>query len=670
MAHNGYGSLAFYRGELQTAFTEYRRALQIWPSVNEPSEQALTNCDLGQLLLTVGLSEEALKYYEQARKLSQVESRRDVLGMVYDGLGLAYHDLDKLDKALWAYENGLRVAQDQEDRARTLQRRGNVYRDQGKMTLARQGLEEAASTARRAGSLRWEAFSLADLAHLEDVQGRESEALRLFDEAYRLLESVPEPLAQASMLFGRAEVLRDLGRYEDALASLKRSIDLVEASRTGLEDVGARVGFFSFRQKYYDLYVTLFMELYRRDRDVSRAVKAFEISDLSHSRSLLDDFGREEGSRLQEIQRKLLDKETTLLSYSLGERGSYLWVVNPDRIDAFDLKKGRNVIEGLAAETWRELSSDRNRGWKARELALAILPAAAEPLLRKRLLVRADGALHQIPFAALPSTRGELIDRHIISYVPSASYQVEMRRNLSGRQPAPKQLALLTDAVFNRDDRRLNGVKIDSRSQSRGLVGELDYGSLSRLPDTADEADAILKLVPPSDRFLAIGFEANRATAMDPSLSLYQILHISTHHIYNDHPDFSGLVLSRYDHRGVLQEGLLRASEIYKLKFPAELVVLSACGSGLGPRVRGEGPMGMTRAFLHAGAKRVVVSLWNVRDDWTKELMERFYHQMLVEKLPPSEALRAAQLSLRGERSSQLSLPKAWAAFLLQGEPY
>jgi CHAT domain-containing protein len=128
----------------------------------------------------------------------------------------------------------------------------------------------------------------------------------------------------------------------------------------------------------------------------------------------------------------------------------------------------------------------------------------------------------------------------------------------------------------------------------------------------------------------------------------------------------SGIVLSMFDEKGNPQDGFLRAHEIFNLKLPAELVVLSACQTGLGKEVKGEGLVSLTRGFMYAGAPRVVVSLWSVNDRATAELMARFYRGMLKDKLRPAAALHAAQVSLMKERGWES--PYYWAAFTLQGE--
>jgi CHAT domain-containing protein len=163
-------------------------------------------------------------------------------------------------------------------------------------------------------------------------------------------------------------------------------------------------------------------------------------------------------------------------------------------------------------------------------------------------------------------------------------------------------------------------------------------------------------------------FDANRERATDPRLGRYSIVHFATHGILDEeHPELSGLVLSLYDREGRFrEEGFLSLGDIYGLSLPVDLVVLSACRTGLGKEVRGEGLIGLTRGFMYAGSPRVVASLWQVDDEATAELMRYFYLKMFKEGMSPAAALRAAQLSVAGQR--RWSSPYYWAGFVLQGE--
>jgi CHAT domain-containing protein len=145
-------------------------------------------------------------------------------------------------------------------------------------------------------------------------------------------------------------------------------------------------------------------------------------------------------------------------------------------------------------------------------------------------------------------------------------------------------------------------------------------------------------------------------------------LHFATHGFLNSlHPELSGIVLSLVDPQGTQQDGFVRTVDVYNLRLPAELVVLSGCRTGLGEEIKGEGLVGLTRGFMYAGAARVLVSLWDVNDEATADLMPRFYAAMLVNRLKPAAALRVAQISIWREKRWQA--PYYWAAFVLQGEP-
>jgi CHAT domain-containing protein len=165
----------------------------------------------------------------------------------------------------------------------------------------------------------------------------------------------------------------------------------------------------------------------------------------------------------------------------------------------------------------------------------------------------------------------------------------------------------------------------------------------------------------------ALDFKASRGAMMSSTLAQYRIVHLATHGILNSkHPELSGLVLSLVDEQGTPQNGFLGLQDIYNLNLPAELVVLSACETGLGKNVHGEGLIGLTRGFMYAGAKRVVASLWKIDDLATAELMAQFYKDMEQQGMRPAAALRSAQIYMWKQKRWQS--PYYWAAFQIHGE--
>jgi CHAT domain-containing protein len=271
-----------------------------------------------------------------------------------------------------------------------------------------------------------------------------------------------------------------------------------------------------------------------------------------------------------------------------------------------------------------------------------------------------------------------IVDNEIVS-LPSASAIAVQRKGLQGRKQAANGVAVIADPVFSNNDERLrSNVRIAAKRQDQTdavggtrIIEHLadDSGKLAirRLRFTRQEAEQILAVAPRATNFRAIDFQANRRTATGGELSKYRYVHFATHgYLDSERPDLSAIVLSLVDEQGKPQDGFLRAHEIYNLNLPAELVVLSACQTGLGKEIKGEGLVGLTRGFMYAGARRVVVSLWNVNDKATAEMMQHFYRGMLKARRTPAASLRAAQIEMW--RQKQWQSPYYWAAFVLQGE--
>jgi CHAT domain-containing protein len=416
----------------------------------------------------------------------------------------------------------------------------------------------------------------------------------------------------------------------------------------------------------------------------------------------------------------VLDPDTLLLEYSLGENASYLFAVSQTSITWRQLPK-RAEIE-RATRRLRELltapqpqpgdtqakyqariKEARESYWtKAAELSRMLLGPVASQLGRKRLVIVADGALQYISFAALPAPSAgndearnsvaepqPLFVEHEIVSLPSASTLATLRHETAGRKPAAKSLAVLADPVFTDDDTRVRRNVGKAGAKEKTISADSDEtdivslqmtrsgretgvpgaeGVFGRLLSTRREATAISALVPERERMQALDFEASRTTALRPELGEYRIVHFATHGLLNNiHPELSGIVLSLVDKEGKSQDGFLRLQDIYNLELSAELVVLSACQTGLGKEIKGEGLVGLTRGFMYAGAPRIVASLWKVDDRATSELMKRFYQGMLgPEALSAAGALRQAQLSIWKQK--QWREPYYWAAFVLQGE--
>ena len=387
------------------------------------------------------------------------------------------------------------------------------------------------------------------------------------------------------------------------------------------------------------------------------------------------------------IQREVLDPGTLLLEYALGAESSYAWVVSPDTVRSYRLAP-KAEIESAARVLYERLRAPQGRT-AGREEAAALSRLVLGPLAGvtgdKRLLIVAPGLLQYVPFGVLPvavagAAAVPLLSRHEVVNAPSASVVAVIRREAAGRAAGGRTVAVLADPVYGADDPRVRRkpertpVEVGAGANAtpsvlgrslRSMGGTA--GSLTRLPFSRREADAIAALVPPAAARKALGFEASRETALSPDLRQYRIVHIAAHGLLDTRrAELSGVVLSLVDEDGNAKDGFLRFHDVYNMKLGADLVVLSGCQTGLGKDLQGEGLVGLTRGFMYAGARRVVASLWQVDDESTAELMKRFYRALLKEGRRPPDALRQAQLEL--SRHPRFSAPFYWAGFALQGD--
>jgi tetratricopeptide (TPR) repeat protein len=422
----------------------------------------------------------------------------------------------------------------------------------------------------------------------------------------------------------------------------------------------------------------------------------------------------------EEIQRQALDDQTLLLEYFLGRERSHLWVVSAGSIRSYELPKREEIEEAalrvkklLTTRATREKAESPQRRQariteaearyrvEAERLSGMILGPAVSELSGKRLAIVPDGELQEVAFGALPVPRAvgvggnkttdgkesgdwtPMIVEHEIVSLPSASALAIIRRETAGREPAAKAVAVFADPVFDKDDDRIklaskagSGKAVGAETEdiasrdllraTRDVIGE--GTGIPRLPFSRAEAEAILSVAPKAESLRALDFNASRARATSAELSQYRIVHFAAHGLLDKtHPELSGVVLSLVDQQGKPQDGFLQLHDIYNLSLPAEMVVLSACQTGLGKSVRGEGLVGLTRGFMYAGAKRVVASLWSVQDMATAELMKRFYGAMLGDRgMRPAEALRTAQVEMWKQK--RWRSPYYWGGFMLYGE--
>ncbi|MGQ0703981.1 MAG: tetratricopeptide repeat protein [Gemmatimonadales bacterium] len=720
---NSLGRLHAFLGDHRQALNFYQQALPLYRTIGNRNLEAVTLTNIGVSLATLGEPQKALDSYTQAIALLQTAGNRSGEARALNELGRLYASMGDSPKALAAYQQALarfRAIGSRRGEAGVLTQLGAAYGSLGETERALNLHREALDSFRALGLRSGEAATLYNIALAERARGNLKEALTHSEAALQLVEGLRgKVFSQELRSTYLAQVRRHYELNVDLLMQLDarhpadgfagRALQVSERARARslLEilaeaQLGVREGIdpaLLLRRRSLQQMINL--KAQRQAQLLTRTASEGRVSAAgAEIAQLLEDYRQLEAEirarspryagltqppplHLQEVQEKVLDPDTMILQYLLGEERSYLWAVDSKSIHSYQLP-GRAEIEA-AARRFYELTSkpsDSEEILKAAGVLNDLVLAPAAPQLRaKRLAIVADGALHYVPFAALP-----LASSNEVVSLPSVSVLALLREERTRRQQAEKTLAVLADPVYSRDDPRVGSQAraasrkpATSRSDPFLEVSDVHRAAresgvaiseheLPRLIGSRREAAAILALVPAAQRMQAVDFKANRSAATDPGLARYRIIHFATHGLLNSvDPELSGIVLSLVDESGRPQDGFLRLHEIFNLKLPAELVVLSACQTGLGQEIQGEGLVGLTRGFMYAGTPRVVASLWKVDDKATAELMKHFDQGMLgPRKLRPAEALRAAQLAVTGQK--RWNSPYYWAGFVLQGE--
>lgn len=735
-------------GDSDEALIYYKKGLDIFRSIGFREGEALCLMAIGAHHNLTGQTAKAREAVEQGLAVSRAARFRGGEAAALVALGLLHSYILEIQKALEYYEQALPLVRAENDRAAEAVTLDGLCATHLSFRDYEKGFEycgQALALIRANGDRANEAAILKHIAIGERNRGNLKASQTAIESAIAIIESIRTKVinpAYRLAYFGKSQ--HDYAFYIDLLMRLHkqqpnagydgkalqaneraRARSLLEVLKEANADLRQGVDEALLlrerqAQRLLNTRAQSQMELLSRPHSESQATKiAAEIETLIHNLQEIETEIRQTSPHyaalmqpqpltLSEIQTQVLDQDTLLLEYSLGDERSYLWAVSSNSVNSYELPR-REEIE-TASRRFYDLVNTRNRDVRdetseqrtlriaqadkelpvaAASLSRMLLDPVAGQLGKKRLIIVADGALHFVPFAALPSPiRAEpsiptpLVAGHEIVNLPSASTLSVVRHEMKGRQTAPRTIVVLADPVFMKDDKRVKkGSGIDSAAPvivlstgHRQLVkAAADTGIANegffvpRLPGTRREAEKIIAMVPAPERRLALDFAASRVTATSPELEQYRYVHFSTHGLLNSvHPELSGVVFSLVNERGEAQDGFLRAHEIYNLRLRAELVVLSACQTGVGKEIRGEGLVSLTRGFIHAGAPRVVVSLWDVSDWGTTELMVRFYHGMLKEGMPPAAALRAAQVSLMNDK--RWASPYYWAPFTLQGE--
>ncbi len=670
--YSSLGTTLFGLGRYQEAVVHYQRALEL-------ARKSYNTSDTVDILNNIGFCLVSLKKYnEAARSFREGLGLLDVMDLHYPekqmyanyGLGLLNEEQNRNAQALLYYNTAIKFIEDL---------RGSL-----------------SSTEFRSLFL---ANKIAAYEHAIDIlltaDGRTQDDIRLdprfikagltpVEVAFFYAESTKarsflELLSKARTAALADRIPRELAEQEQRLLSTVDSIqssgsgqseaqrELLKKSKRELDELIAKL-----RKEYPDYASIRYPEPVMAGNIPLRANEVLLAYKVNPGKTYL--WIIEKGKKPSAIEIAVSREE---LIRKVGEFRSGL--ENPDRLDAYDPEKGRALGRLLLGEALSRIDSDKN------------------------IIITPDGVLNMIPFEALTAGRTKnaiqyLGEKYKISYYPSASVMATMRQ-FKESPKLSRPLFALGDPVYEDSDaryshRKSNNIVLASADQTPGLnlrSALVRSGfSLQRLPETRDEVLKIGALFgyKTHDPNIKLDMDASKSELLKSDLGSYRFIHFATHGLLSGDIPYilePALVLSQPGNRSP-EDGFLKMSEILEFKLNADAVVLSACKTALGKEIAGEGIVGLSRAFMLAGSKSVIVSLWSVESNSTAVLMKSFYSH-LKPGTSREEALRLAKQELKNQSLASTDLsrgvkitgrdkkiqtgashPFFWAPFILIGE--
>lgn len=672
--------------QFKEADARFNEALKMFESFGMKRLQMQTVAELAAVQQMMGHPDKALAIYGKALSLSKAGQDQRHEAYILNSMGEVYSSNKDFAHALPLHQRALtlsKIAADTMEQMASLICMAQIHRDLGQLDVAKRTIEAAITLAEsvraRVSSPNLRTSYLASWYRAYELG---IDILMLL-HARRPNEKFDE---QAFVLSEKAKARSLQESVTDAQRRAQTNVEpgLLERERTLSEQLNAKAE----RQ----------MKLLAAKQQVEAAKLEKEIETLTGEYDEVQDQIRatnpitaSQSLSIKEVQDQVIDDDSLLLTFSLGEERSYLWLVTKTESSSYVLA-GRKEIEKVAGELYKSVTAQQplpgesaNARYERRRAAGEVLPQQTTTLSEmlfgqlkgklqgRRFLIVPDRSLQLIPFAALtnPETGETLVAQHDIMIEPSASALAVIKQAPALKYVPTRSVLIYADPVFESDDPRITRLaKNEKSSQQATSLRDVNLSNVDAIPRlfaSGREADAIIATLPWKSGRKAVDFSASRESVLSDEIANYQILHFATHGAINsEHPELSGIVLSLFDEEGKSREGVLWLRDIYNLHIPAKLVVLSACSTGVGKDVRGEGPISLTRGFMYAGARSVVASLWKVDDEATAELMGHFYDGIFQKHLTPAAALRFAQLEMA--KQPRWRSPYYWAGFVIQGQ--
>ena len=556
------GIFAITTGEFETAQCDYSVARRLFHEIGDKDNEASVLNGLGYVNRETGDWQQSLKFYQKAK--AAFASVQDLLGEqeAINGMGKALTATKNYRHLLPLYQAELglgRQANNPVFVASALADIAGAYETANNYAQAEIYYRRSLEAYSAADHLYGKGDILIRLGHLQANQMKYSEAIASLEQANQLKEKTGQVEEVAKIQYELGCIYRRLNRLEDARSALEKTLAIVENQRATIAHFDSRATYFASVHRYYALYVQILMLLHRREPELGFAEMAFDASERSKVRSLLDllTTSSEEAPCDELLQRQLeivdaaeahlvsakqtatstpqtltlkqvqaeISDDTVLLEYALGDDKSYVWAIDRHQITSHELPPAEQIRkmvervrgtlpapqledgESAALFQARVRELDHTYEFNARQLSEVLLRPIG--LARaKRLLIVPDGSLQYIPFTALPlpgeePSKGLLVNHYEIDVLPSASVLGTLRKSTATRVPPTAIAAIFADPVFERDDPRVSnsreGGERSMQERPPALTRAVrDTGSpqyIARLPASRDEAVAIATIL-------------------------------------------------------------------------------------------------------------------------------------------------------------------------------
>ncbi|MCL4298821.1 MAG: tetratricopeptide repeat protein [Anaerolineae bacterium] len=689
---NNIGGIYEAQGRYAEALANYQQAFAIVREVGYRAWEGISLNNIGEIHRVQGRYAEALESFQQALVIVHEIGDRAQEGATLNNIGAVYDAQEQYTKALDNYQQALVIVRETGNRVgegTTLSNIGGIYAAQGRYAEALENLQRALIIVREVGDRAGEGTTLHNIGVVYAGQGWVAKALASYQQAIAVFETIR---ATAGSEAGRTGYIAQYISTYKAVVNLLYEQGEVEAAFFTTEQGRARAFLDSLATGQVQLTDSAAAELLAQEQElyvrrqalqenlvqaqaaqppepeIVAALKAHLAEvDAAYAAVLAAIAGRSDEladlvlGRSQNIfgvsqVQPLLDEQTTLISYFVLKDKTLAFLISRDSFQTLVLEVSRAELD----EQIRYFRDFANVDEVPPESLVTLYNWLINPLkpylITPHLAIIPHNILHYLPFAALTDGQRYLIDDYTLTTLPSASslsfIQQNARQTAKALTSSPTRLLVLGNPATGDFDTTA------SFSATRDQLGSLPYAE--------KEAKAIAELfgVKP-----LVGEDATE-TAVRKQASQANILHLAAHGKFNPITPLNSLIALAPDNPiseiedPQTVDGWLTVGEVYGLDLKkTDLVVLSACETNLGDLSEGDELVGLTRAFMFAGTPSVIASLWNVEDEATSLLMERFYTH-LKDGIGKAEALRQAQLEVREKDPN----PYYWAAFVLSGD--